>query len=233
MRIKVVVMCHNKPDTTRELYEKLSGCFDVTVFDSGSDEGKRPICPCETFPNLYWTGCWAEAMKRYGDYDFLWVVGGDVTLRSTAGEYLKSLTLAATVDTACWSPAIEGRCREIMRADKAGYRTLCVCLLEGQAMALSGRVMAAMGRSIPPGSRLGWGVDFWMCWMGWKHGMRNILDGSVRLYHPEETGYDWREAQAEQIRFMASVGGPRWEVEMRAHPLCEVFENNVVGEWRR
>jgi len=87
MRIKVIIMSHDTPKTTKALYDLLHGTMDVTVFNVGSSEGMSPLCPFDLYPNLYYTGCWREAMRRFGDYDVLWVIGGDVTAQNTANEY--------------------------------------------------------------------------------------------------------------------------------------------------
>jgi hypothetical protein len=78
---------------------------------------------------------------------------------------------------------------------------------------------------------MGWGVDMWMCWRGWKAGMRNILDGKVRLSHPPDTGYDHKEALTQMRYLMEVYGGQRWGPEMRCHPWYELFENNLREVW--
>lgn len=226
-RIKVVVMCHNTPDATDELYGRLSECFNVTVFDSGSDEDKRPRCPAERLPNLYWTGCWLEAMRRWSDVEFLWVIGGDVSLRSEPRFYLEAMVSMRKYDVAIWSPAIYGRAHDCMSADKAAGRVWSVYRLEGQALALSGKMMAKIDRTFPPGNRLGWGIDVWLCWTSWSGGMRNILDGRVAIEHPGGTGYNVNEAAEECERYLYSLAGPAWPAETRTLPGFERFECNI------
>lgn len=227
MNVKVVIICHNTPETTEKLYSGLSQCFDVTVFDSGSDEDKRPKCPADTFQNLYWPGCWREAMKRYGGADFLWVVGGDVSLMKEPAYYHYALNTMTLFNVGCWSPCVSGKCRDVMSADKAAGRVWNVYHLEGQALALSKEVMKMVDFTIPESNKLGWGVDFWFCWKSWKAGMRNVLDGRVSIYHPEVCGYNPTEALSEMAGFLALVGGPNWGPELRAHPYFERFENNL------
>jgi len=226
-RIKAVVMCHNTPDTTDELYRRLSGCFDVTVFDSGSDEDKRPGCPSERMPNLYWTGCWLEAMRRWGDCDFLWVLGGDVSLRDEPWVYMRAMTSMQGYNVSIWSPAINGRALDMMSSAKAVGKVWSVYRLEGQAMALSKDMMSMIGRTFPPGNHLGWGVDVWLCWKAWTSGMRNVLDGRVSIGHPEGTGYDVVEAEKLCERYLFGLVGPSWPVDTRTFPGFERFECNV------
>ena len=228
--MKVVIMSHNTPITTENLYSGLSKCFDVTVFDSGSDEDRKPHCPVDVFPNLYWTGCWREAMKRYGDADFLWVIGGDISLLNKPEHYRYAFDSLAPFNVGCWSPAISGKCREIMSEEKARDRVWSVYHLEGQALALSKKVMKKIGFTIPEFNKLGWGVDMWFCWESWKYGMRNILDGRVSLHHPSSCGYNNNEAQEEMIKFLSYVCGDGWGFEMRADPYFENFDKNLRGE---
>ena len=232
-RIKAVVMSHNQPASTDELHGRLSRCFDVTVFDSGSDEGRSPTCPSERLPNLYWTGCWNEAMRRYGaECDFLWVLGGDVELLNEPEEYAYYLGATRAYNVACWSPAVRGKARPFMKADAAAGKVHSVYHLEGQALALSAAMMRAIGCALPSGSRLGWGVDVWLSWKGWTSGMRNILEGRVALGHPEGTGYDCVEAGEECERFLSAHVGGTWQLEARMVPFLERFENNIREETR-
>lgn len=226
-RIKAVVMCHNTPDSTDELYRRMFGSLDVTVFDSGSDEDKRPKCPAERLPNLYWTGCWLEAMRRWGDVDFLWVVGGDVSLESDPRSYADAMASMRGHNVACWSPVVNGRAHDYMQAAKAKGRVWSVYRLEGQAMALSGEMMGRIGRKFPPGNKLGWGIDVWLCWKAWTSGMRNVLDGRVSVAHPDGTGYDVNEAARQCECFLYSVVGPRWPLDTRTMEVFETFEVNV------
>jgi hypothetical protein len=232
-KIKAVVMSHNQPVSTDELYRKLASCFNVTVFDSGSDEDKRPSCPVERLPNLYWTGCWREAMKRYGKgLDFLWVLGGDIYLLNEPEEYLNAMVSLKAYNVACWTPAVVGRSRACMQAERTGGRVLSVYNLEGQAMALSGAMLDHIGQAFPPGARLGWGVDIWLSWKGWSSGMRNILDGRVRIGHPGGSGYDYIEAGRECEEYLRVNVGPNFALETRMVPFLELFENNLREETR-
>ena len=235
MKIKAVIMSHNTPDTTNELYDKLSQCFDVTVFDSGSDRGKTPGCPFLSFENIYWGGCWNEAMRRSGDSELLWVIGGDVTLVDPSSKYEIFLREIDRYNVGCWSPVVQGRMRDIMSLKKTRGRVLSVYHLEGIAFAASKKLMDLMNRRFPEGNKLGWGLDLLMCWTGWTSGMRNILDGRVSIYHPDICGYSMTEASKEMQRYMNVVLGEDWADKVRRiykkdKLVCDCFETNFNEE---
>lgn len=225
MDIRTVIMCHNTPRTTETLYAQLSGMGKVEVFDSGSDEDKRPECPCERFGNLYWTGCWEEAMRRHGDADFLWVVGGDVSLKDEPWKYYKAMEEVAKYDVACWSPAVEGSCRGVMSKEEAGNKVWSVYHVEGIAMAASKRLMKEMGFGFPAASRCGWGLDMWMNCLGWEKGMRNVLDGRVSMVHPDVRGYDSQDAWDEMCSWLGDLYGKEWMSKVRFNTRDGFMEN--------
>jgi len=225
MRIKVIIMSHDTPKTTKALYDLLHGTMDVTVFNVGSSEGMSPLCPFDLYPNLYYTGCWREAMRRFGDYDVLWVIGGDVTAQNTANEYRIAIETAMPFGT--WSPSIVGSSRDVMSRDKVNGRVLDVFHLEGIATAISQNMMRMIDWDIPDGSKLGWGIDLWMSWMGWITLHRNILDGRVSLHHPGSCGYNKFVARNEMSFFMYNSMGPDWEKEARTKPEFQSFDNNI------
>jgi hypothetical protein len=90
-------------------------------------------------------------------------------------------------------------------------------------------MMEQIGFRIPDGSRLGWGVDLWMSWIGWTSMMRNIIDGRVSLRHPESCGYSREEARMEMDTFMVNAIGNNWIRDARAAPALGRFDNNVRG----
>lgn len=226
MNIKTVIMSHNTPDTTEKLYNQLSQVAQVNVFDSGSDVDKIPNCPCEKCGNLYWTGCWVKAINKYRDADFLWVLGGDVSLKSEPWMYYKVMEDVAKYKIGCWSPAVSGRCRGVMSEEKARGKVWSVYHVEGIAMAVSGHLLKDMSFTIPSGNVFGWGVDVWMSLMGWEGGMRNVVDGRVVVGHPDFTGYSSDKAQREMDWWMEGVLGEGWR-ERAKTLIMDSFEANV------
>ena len=225
MRIKAVIMSHDTPKTTKRLYDLLNGTFDITVMDVGSSEGMRPMCPSELYPNLYYTGCWREAMSRFRKYDVVWVIGGDVTPENTAIEYRTAIETA--MPFGLWSPTFNGHYREIMSNKKASGRILNVFHIEGIAIAMSKDMIDQVDADIPGRSRLGWGVDLWMSWLGWSTMRRNVLDGRVSMVHPEGCGYSKEEARSEMDDFMEMTVGINWKDDARISPEFGRFERNI------
>lgn len=228
MKIKAVIMSHNTPNTTKDLYDLFVDVFDVTVFDVDSSEGKSPECPSERYPNLYYTGCWREAMRRFGDYDVLWVIGGDVKAENLGCEY--RIAMETIGEFGLWSPSFSGYHRDIMSKQRANDRVLNVYHLEGISMAMSQNMMRSINWDIPKGSVLGWGVDLWMSWMGWNNDKKNVLDGRVSMWHPEGCGYSREKARSEMDGFMENSVGKNWFEEARISPEFGLFENNIRGE---
>ncbi len=190
--MKVVILHHNKPENADKLYEQLSECFDVEIWDSGSDPDKIPVNMKHSFVNIYWTGGWNEIMDRYKEEDAVWMIGCDIELLQKPEEYLEAITSA--MPFGCWSPCIEGRAHPFMLAENyKDNEPKSVRNVEGMAMACSGELMREVGKLLE-GSEIGFGLDYWLCYRAREMGLRNIIDGRVKIFHPEGIGYDEQKA---------------------------------------
>lgn len=225
LKIKVVIMSHNTPGTTTELYFQLSPVFDTVVFDSGSEPSKRPLCPHLRFPNLYWTGCWNKALELYGDSDVLWVIGGDVSLLSKAEEYRRCIE--SMWPFGIWSPTFQGRCRYVMEKSNLTETVADVWQLEGIAFAIGTKFLAGI-KGFPAEMRIGWGCDIWVCHRA-KYEQRDVLlDGRVILYHPHEQGYPSEPALQEMLSFFEKTYGVFWRSIL--HHEYDFFSYHLVGQ---
>lgn len=223
LRIKVVVMSHNQKETTDELYRALSPVFDVSVFDSGSDPDQIPDTVTHGYGNLYWTGCWNEAMRLYRDTcDVLWVIGGDVTLLSNPHELKHSIQTAYPFG--CWSPSICGFSRIIMSEGLAARRLLAVYNLEGVCMAVSNDLIEHI-YPLPEQMSIGWGQDLYMSHVSRAKDMVNYLDGRVYVHHPKGSGYPKKKARQQMQRWFQNNFGHHWWTQLR-HQI-EDFDYNI------
>lgn len=226
-RIKAVIMHHNKPENADRLYEQLAPVFDdVEIFDNGSDSNLIPIHTTRSRENVYWAGTWNEVLETCSDYDAVWVLGCDIVLLNTAKEYRDAIE--SSLPFGCWSPCIRGRAHPFMQekyfSDK---QPKSVRNIEGMALALSGPIMREI-KKLLPGSPIGFGHDFWMCYRSRQMGMKNIIDGRVVVHHPPGIGYDELEALKQmQNTFSASYGE---DFRFTIFQYDERFEYNVIGE---
>jgi hypothetical protein len=230
MKVKAIVLHHNKPDGAEKLFTLLSEAFDdVEVWDSGSDPDKLPKCPHVRFPNIYWTGAWNEAMDRYTDcYDAVWMPGCDISLLHHVGAYRAAIELA--MPFGCWSPTIVGRAHPFMKHDRYNGQPRSVKNIEGMAMACSNNLMREVGRLVE-GSPLGYGQDFWFCHKARKMGLRNVIDGRVRVHHPPGRGYDDREALVQMERAFGKLGGQNFRQTIFEYD--EFYDGNLLEEVKK
>lgn len=206
-KILVVILSHNQPASVDALYQSLHEVFDIAILDSGSIDDKHPASPHISCPNLYWGGCWTESIRRWGaHYDLLWIIGGDVTLQNDPRAYLDAITTAWPFGA--WSPAINGRRREIM-APHAARGLTPVHQLEGIAFAVNTAALIPTN-GFPEALNLGWGCDIIACHQARKLGLRVLLDGRVTLHHPPGIGYSQTAARAQMDTYLPSAYGPDW-----------------------
>jgi hypothetical protein len=225
-RIKAVILNHNTSESCDRLYEQLHGCFDdVEVFDSGSDCDKIPIHMGRKLPNVYWTGGWNEILKTCSDYDAVWMLGGDIELKSSPEKYREAIE--ASLPFGCWSPCIDGRAKPFMQAGNYRHgQPKQVRNIEGMALALSGEVMRTVKR-LPEGSN-GYGQDLWLCLKAREMGLGNIIDGRVSVYHPEARGYDDKEFHDQMEAVFGKMYGP--DFRRTAFQYDDRYEHNLMED---
>lgn len=225
-RIKAVIMHHNKPENADKLFEQLAPIFDdVEIFDNGSDPEKVPVHVTRARENVYWTGTVNEVIETCQQYDAVWVIGCDVELINKPEEYREAIE--SSLPFGCWSPSIEGRAHPFMQASNfTSKKSAKVKNLEGMAIAISGSLMKQVGELVP-GSQIGFGQDFWLCYRSRKAGMSNVLDGRVMVHHPEGIGYDEVEASRQMEDTFARAYGPDFRNSIFEYD--QRFEKNLVG----
>lgn len=225
-RIKVVILNHNMPENCDRLYEQLSGCFDdVEIFDSGSDPDKIPIHMGRRLPNVYWTGGWNEILKTCSGYDAVWMLGDDIELRSSPEDYRDAIE--SSLPFGCWSPCIEGRAKPFMQAAHYAHgEPKSVRNMEGMAMALSGEMMRSVKR-LPEGSN-GYGQDLWLCFKAREAGLRNVVDGRVRVFHPEGIRYDDESFHKQMEAVFGKMFGP--DFRRTVFQYDDRYERNLMEE---
>lgn len=227
--IKVIILNHNKPENADKLYKELSKCFEVEIWDSGSDSDKIPINVTKSFPNIYWTGTWNEIMRTCSEYDAVWMIGCDIELKSHPLEYRRAIE--ASLPFGCWSPCVQGRAHPFMQAKNYGHnKPMSVRNIEGMAMAVSGQLMRK-AKKLPEGSPIGFGQDFWLCYISRNNGMKNIIDGSVAVFHPEGIGYDEVEAMKQMESAFSSMYGSGFRQTIFQYD--ERYEANLMPAMNR
>ena len=192
--IKAVILHHNQPESADKLYESLSEAFDgVELIDCGSSPSKMPINVTVPLENVYWEGAWLEAMRRWGDSEVLWILGGDIELLDKAEVYRQAIE--AAMPFGCWSPSITGRAHSFMLT-KHGNKRVRVKNIEGMALAVSRELMASIDYQFALSTKIGFGQDYWMCAMSRRDGLKNYIDGGVSVYHPPSIGYNEDDAHS-------------------------------------
>ena len=227
LKVKVIIMNHDKPENADKLYEQLASVFDdVEIWDSGSKPDKIPIHTGKAFPNIYWTGIWNEAMRTCSDYDAVWILGCDITLLSEPIEYRNAIE--SSLPFGCWSPCLDGRGFPFMRAvNYAHGKPMSVRNIEGMAMAVSGKLMRKVQKLVE-GSPIGFGQDLWLSYQARRFGMKNIIDGRVKMFHPEETGYDMSTALNQMNETFSKMYGP--EFRRKIFEFDDRYEANLMTD---
>jgi hypothetical protein len=230
VRIKAVIFNHNRPQTADVLFEQLSTAFDTALFDSGSEPEQVSHLTTHQFHNLYWTGCWTKSFELFGDYDVIWGVGGDCTLKSKPENYLHAMKSAHPFGL--WSPTISGRAHDYMQPKLALARIFSVLFLEGMAFAISKQLWEAAA-PLDDSDYIGYSHDRRLSYLARKLNLKNILDGRVELQHPPSESYDREEARRLMDVSLTKLFGSDWSETLDWWPQRQLsFMGNAVSEVR-
>lgn len=234
MKVKVVIFNHDQRPSAEKLVEALDPHFDVALFDSGSAEEQISPLSTERFENIYWTGCWNKAWELFPEYDVIWGIGGDCELRSQPIDFKRAIESAYPFGI--WSPAITGRVAEYMAVEVGNaavdnveaYRVdadsiavsdsvtasagnvATVKYVEGIAFAISKQLWETTG-IFDRKNYIGWGQDIVKCHQSTEHGMSNLIDSRVQLFHPPSDRYNNMTARLLMVACMRKHLGADWE----------------------
>jgi|AGTN01.1.fsa_nt_gi hypothetical protein len=207
MKIKTVIFNHNQCETAEPLFHQLSTVFDTALFDSQSDQGQVSSFTTHHFDNLYYTGCWNKAFELFPDFDVIWGIGGDCSLKCRPEEYRQAIE--SIYPFGLWSPTISGRAHDYMRPELALKRIFSVLFLEGMAMAISKELWTAV-EPLDPVDFIGYSHDRRLSYLSRQMKLKNILDGRVELYHPPSESYDKEQAKQLMDKSLTEIFGPEW-----------------------
>jgi hypothetical protein len=235
-RIVVIILSHNKPENVDKLASQLKPCFaEVEVWDSGSLPKSIPISLTESFDNIYWEGIWQEAMIRYQDYDAVWILGCDITLKDSPERYRQAIE--SSLPFGCWSPAIDGRAHPFMLEKHYDGRRERVKNIEGMALAISGELIRKIHARFEVSTKIGFGQDYWLCAMARQNELPNYIDGAVSVVHPAGIGYNEKQAHnLMEKAFTERYGG---DFRTTLFEYNENFEGNLfkenikMNEWKK
>jgi hypothetical protein len=225
--IKAVIFNHNQRETSEALLKGLSESFDTALFDSGSIESQVSSHSTHVFENLYWTGCWNKCWELFPDFDVIWGIGGDCTLRSAPRDYSRAIESLWPFGT--WSPVVGGRAHEYMQPTKANRGIYSVTYLEGIGMAISRPLWSILG-GFDRQNYIGHAQDLISCFVSRAHDLKNILDGRVELFHPASSQYDLEEARVLMFEALERRFGKNWSDVMDWWWGRRIsFESNAVS----
>lgn len=159
------------------------------------------------FPNIYWTGCWTNAWSEFADYDVIWGIGGDCSLKAEPQAYLQAIESAYPFGL--WSPTISGRAHEYMQPTLSGGRIFSVAYLEGMALAISKQLWGAVN-PLDNQDYIGYSHDRRLSFSSRRQNLKNVLDGRVELHHPPSENYNKEEARGLMEEALERAFGPEW-----------------------
>jgi len=181
----------------------------VSIVYSDADPDLALDAPCELIrrPNeLFWADKFKACLDACGDAAML-VIHADCDCDDWGALIRAHAQAVARLDRiGVWAPWIAGTYYELDMVRILSLAGTClnlVALTDGIVFALSPSIVARMRQADYTANRFGWGIDLLFCAAAHVRQERVVVDESVRVRHPAERGYDWREAEQGMAQFLS------------------------------
>jgi hypothetical protein len=185
------------------LKKQLSAAFDTIIIDSGS-----PVQLDEfdiKLENVGYSGLFnaAAAQTIAQDYEWLFLICSDVTIRSEDVRPLRSYMNQLGEDIGVYSPSASGRCHAHCRnAATVGLRD--VLYVEGYTFLARRSILDKVYPVDLELNRLGWGLDVCKGYACKTAGLRCVVDDRITVHHETGTGYSTKAARSQMLAWMDS-----------------------------
>lgn len=226
------VFNYNSNDAACAWADRLSGCFDTLILDSGSN----PPCPhplAVHLDNIYYSGLMNKAYELLLERGCRWlmIVTSDIEIddANTARLIRAMQDISKSVNVGLYQPSCRlsfhgralpqsmchytGRMRKV-NFQEGWFHLVCRELLD---------YLMPIDCSL---NRLGWGVDLALCHFARISHKLIIVDDRVRVVHPKGTGYNRDKALAQMRAWHATING--YTSPRHFRPLKDKIEYSSV-----
>lgn len=199
---KDVVVCifnYNKNEQALRIKENLIGSFKTYIFDSGS----TPPCPSAIhYDNIYYGGMFNEAIKKSRNAKWCCIITSDVEISNeTFPILINHMNEISNIEAVgCYQPS----CSRDGRSHQYGYnqgtgKYRQVPYMEGWFQMFRTDLGFNLDLDV---NRLGWGTDMYLSKRCRDSGRINVVDDSIMVTHPKESGFDNEEASLQMQRWV-------------------------------
>lgn len=221
MNISVFIFNYNKNEGARMWYDIMSKHFNTRILDSGSE----PPCHGEgvvRYPNIYYGGMFNEAMRLSDGSDWVCIITSDLVINDANKERIVSRMLEAVKipEIGCYQPSCDKRGRSHSHGyNQPGNTMRRVPYFEGWFHLFRRELGFNVDLSL---NRNGWGTDLYLCKRAIRKGLSNVVDDSVIVLHPSESGLNSSESREQMAKWAATL--PDWENKIKVGLAINTFE---------
>lgn len=219
-------------NAVRIAHELMQECRDVSIVYSDPDPELTLDVRCRLIrrPNeLFWEDKFKAALDACGKGPML-VIHADCHCQdwvALASRCSKAHDVMA--DLGVWAPNIQGTpyglsVSALMKLKNTDW--YISALTDGIVFSLSPGIIERMRRVTYGSNPLGWGIDLLFCSAAHVGNGVVVIDDSVKVYHPRQTGYDTQMARQSMDVFMKNF-------TLRERVQCELLRSYVNGNHMR
>lgn len=205
---------HNNNHNSKLWLDRLTEVgMNAYILDSGSDtppEGEHVI----KYPNIFWTGMFKKAVNfaLKGNFKWMFLVCDDILIgQADFNRLIYSLSVIYdSDDIGIYQPSTTpgSHCEFANNFNAKSNRLRTTREVEGYCMAIRYDILKKCEFLLNYDFEFGfgWGVDAVLCQECMKLGKRNVVDDSVRIYHPiGYPTYNEELARRERVKLFKDV----------------------------
>ncbi len=219
-------------NAVRIAHELMRECRDVSIGYSDPDPDLTLDVRCRLIrrPNeLFWEDKFKAALDACGDKPML-VIHADCHCQDWSALASRcTKTHAVMADLGVWAPNIQVTpyglsVSALMRLKNTDW--YISALTDGIIFSLAPSMIDRMRKVTYGSNPLGWGIDLLFCSAAHVGNSVVVIDDAIKVYHPQQTGYDTRIARQSMEVFMKNF-------TLRERVQCELLRSYVNGNHMR
>jgi len=201
-KLIVAIFNYNHNENAQRLKSIFEPYFPTYIFDSGSE----PPCPSAIhYDNIYYGGMFNELIKKGKNYEWTCLITSDVQI---ADNFIKAIPermmqVMNSSEIGNYQPSCDSRGRSHDYGyNKSTGNFRSVPYFEGWFQMFRTNLGFSVDLSL---NKIGWGTDLYLCKKARDRGLLNIVDDSVVVFHPKETGFSNQEANQQMQAWKSTL----------------------------
>lgn len=210
-KILFCIFNYRRDENAKFWKQELSKYFDVVVLDSGNDHIEPEFVQ---FPNIYYSGLFNQ-MKNYSskkEYEYIGLICSDIQIDNTNLEkFIKTVKdLRNHPEIGMYQPGVTDDSRHSWTYSNEmveDNKKFSVNYIDGYMYVAKKELLDLVDFVELEQNLYGYGIDLYLSEKSLEKGCINVVDTSIRVYHPNDKGYNDEIANKQGAQYLTKLKG--------------------------